>query len=299
MYQDYYLPPVRQSSVTSMESRKNAEKTAQSLYESTYKREDFTKKVSEFKTDVKTYFLKEAMSKVIVGALPDSIDESYVNMSKSLVENFIKDEGVDTLLKRFSTTSVFLAEMSGIVTESYNSVMEACKDCKDLEELLIRPSDNNEFFDKLSNMDTEEMSRAIASKVADAESEFIQANVRDRETMETLAQETKDKVENYRSKNADVTESVRLGYEQEYKRKVSDLSRRPKGILESMVYRASNSIMSNNDLRAAYLNEDGMLNTDKIINTCEVMYTLLEMVNTAKMKVVDEAYIESVIKGIG
>lgn len=294
MNHEYYLPPVRRSEVSKMEEIRQSENVAASIYEAAFSREDRERKFDGFKKDVKTYFLKEAMSKVLLGSLPSTIDESYVNMGKTLVENFINEEGVDNLLRRFSTTSVFLAEMSSIVEESYKSVMEGC-DKNNCDSYIIKTSDNDKFYDKLQNMDTETMSKTIASKVADAEKEFIQSNVQDRETMETLAQETKDKISSYVHKDANVTESVRLGYEQEYKEKVADISNRPKGILEAMVLKASNNIVADENLRALYVNESGKLDTNRIIDTCEVMYTLLEMVNTAKMRVVDEEYIKNVI----
>lgn len=297
MSKEYYLPPVRRSEITKMEEVRRSENIAASIYEAAFNQEDKEKKYSDFKKDVKTYFLKEAMSKLLLESLPSTIDVAYVNMSKTLVENFINEEGVDTLLKRFSTTSIFLAEMGSIVEESYNNVMEGC-DKSNPDSYIIKSSDDDKFYDKLQNMDTEAMSKTIAAKVANAEKEFIQSNVQDRETMETLAQETKDKIESYKHKDASVTESVRLGYEQEYKEKVANIGNRPKGILEAMVVKASNNIVANNDLRGMYVNESGKLDTDRIINTCEVMYTLLEMVNTAKMRVVNEEYIKNVIDSL-
>lgn len=297
MNREYYLPPVRRSKVSRMEEIRRSENVAASIYEAAFDQEDRERKFDDFKRNVKTYFLKEAMSKVLLGSLPSDIDESYVIMGKTLVENFINEEGVDTLLKRFSTTSVFLAEMGSIVEESYKSVVEGC-DVSDPDTYLIKSSDDDKFYDKLGNMNTETMSKTIAAKVADAEREFIQSNVQDRETMETLAQETKDKIDSYIHKDASVTESVRLGYEQEYKEKVANISNRPKGILEAMVLKASNNIVADENLRSIYVNESGKLNTNKIIDTCEIMYTLLEMVNTAKMRTVDEEYIKNVIDSL-
>lgn len=297
MNKEYYLPPVRRTEIAKMEEARRSKNIAESIYESAFNREDKEKKYSDFKKNVKTYFLKEAMSKLLLESLPSTIDVAYVNMGKTLVENFINEEGVDTLLKRFSTTSVFLAEMGSIVEESYNSVMEGC-DKNNIDSYIIKSSDDDKFYDKLQNMDTEAMSKTIAAKVADAEKDFIQSNVHDRETMETLAQETKEKIESYKHKDASVTESVRLSYEQDYKEKVANIGNRPKGILEAMVVKASNNIVANNDLRNMYVNESGKLDTDKIINTCEVMYTLLEMVNTAKMRTIDEEYIKNVIDSL-
>lgn len=287
---EYYLPPINSG-------RENKSTVVESLIRTDMDRKTASKRLEDFKTNTKSFFLREAMFKVLKGSLPQGIDESYLNTGKALIDNFIAEEKVDILLNRFDTTTLFLSEMSEIVRSSYETVIENT-DIANPDDYLIKQSDVTKFYDKLDGLDVDDMCSAIATKVADAEAEFVEANVKDRENIEKLAQETKDKIDNYRNKDAEVTEAVRESYQREYKAKVNAINRnRSRGLLECMVLKASNSVMADEKLREVYT-ESGKVNTNRIIDTCEVMYTFLEMVNTAKIRVVDDKYVKEVVESI-
>lgn len=300
MYNEYYLPPTRHQNgtISYMESRKDSKNFARSILEANMNREDTVNKYNKFITDTKVFFLKEAMSNLLTSSLPNNISESYINIGKALTENFIIEEGVDKLLNRFDSTSIFLAEMSSIVRECSKDAVDSCDEF-DPDTFLIKQSEINKFYDKLDNMNIDTMSGAIADKVAKAEQEFVATNVADRQKMEELAQDTQTKISSYINKDANVTEAVRESYQNQYRANVSKLKERPKGLLEAMVLRSSKNIVKHDELRTQYVNESGKLDTNKIINTCEVMYTFLEMVNTAKIRTVDESYVIELLNSIG
>ena len=290
-----YLPPTKYPA-----GKLNASLSEQSDIQSyTEKRNDFCRQLDKFKTDVKTYFLSESLTKLLKDSLPENVDESYINVGKNMINKFIADEGVDRLLSRFSQTSVFLAEMANIVNESYTEVMEKCDtDSCDVSDLYVMPSSHQKFFDRLNGFDTEKMSTAIAQRVSDAEQEFIMSNVEDRKKMEEAAEKTKEKIDNFVGRTKEVTEAVREEYQRDYKRQIHDLSNRRRGILEAMVLKAGSKIMKSDDMRKEFTTESGKFDADKTIDTCEVLYTVLEMINTAKMRPVNAEYVQLIIDGV-
>lgn len=296
----YYLPPVRSyksSQVQMVEDRDASEGIAMSIQESAYRREDTLKKYNKFVTESKTYLLEEAMFRLFKKCLPVGTNESFVDYGKTLVSNFIANEGVDSLLRSFEGKSLYLAELSSAVNFRHKCILESC-DIADPNTFIIKGSDMTKFYNALDGMSDDKISGMVSSKVACAEKEFIEDNVKDRAKMEELAQETKDKVDQYKNKNSDVTEAVREGYNFQYKQNIQKIRRRPKGILECIVGMSGKTAVTNDQLRPMFMLESGKLDSDKIINVSEVMYTFLEMVNTAKMKDITAEYLKEVIKNI-
>lgn len=288
-----YLPPNRKSNITAALS----EQSGEMIYEDNHT--IFCNKLDRFKNDVKSHFLSESMTKLLKDSLPENVDESYINIGKNMINKFILEENVNKILSRFSQTSIFLAEMAELVNESYDEVMEKCdlSSC-DADKLYISPSSDQKFFDRLNNLDMSQVSKAIAERVSAAEEDFIKANVEDRKKMEDAAEKTKDKVEGFVGRTKDITESVRNEYQLDYKRQIHDISSRPKGILEAMVLKAGSEIMKTDDMRQQYTTESGKFDANKTIDTCEVLYTVLEMINTAKMRPVNAEYVQEVINAI-
>ena len=83
-----------------------------------------------------------------------------------------------------------------------------------------------------------------------------------------------------------------------YKREVDTIGQRRRNILESIVRRMSQNIITNDEMRQNFIQESGKLNMNKIIDTTEVMYAFLEMVNTTQIKEVDSKYLETVLMSI-
>lgn len=73
---------------------------------------------------------------------------------------------------------------------------------------------------------------------------------------------------------------------------------RKKGILESIVLRMSRNIVTEDTLLPSFTQENGKLDMQKIIDTSEVMYTFMEMVNTMRIKDVNTSYLNEILSSI-
>ena len=83
-----------------------------------------------------------------------------------------------------------------------------------------------------------------------------------------------------------------------YKKEVNNIENRRRNILESIIRHMGKNIVSDDVSRNDFIQESGKLNMNRIIDTSEVMYTFLEMVNTTQLREVNTEYLESVLKSI-
>ena len=215
---------------------------------------------------------------------------------KAVTESFVKEEGSYPLLNRFKTKTLFLSELASIVEETHKKVIHGCEGKE--SPFKISNSDMKAFHDKLDNMDTDTVTKEIVARVTKAEEEFVKANVKDRETLEELSSSTEEKLNSIKNKNQETEDDIKKEAVAMYRQKVNSISDRKKGILESIVVRMGKSIVTEESLLPQFQLESGKLNMEKIIDTSEVMYTFLEMVNTLQIRNVDCKYLQDTLSSI-
>ena len=239
----------------------------------------------------------EAIFKLVKDSVPDTVSESLLAIAKNITSNFVAEEGADSLLSRFKTKTIFLSEMSNIVSDTYDKIVENAK-VSFADDFTIKNSDLEAFYTRLEQLDYDKMTIAIRDKVGKAEQDFVQANIDDRMAMEKFAEESKEKIDSIKAKSQETEDAMKQEQAQIYKESVNSILDRKKSILEVLVNKTSQSIITNTDMREAYTLESGKLNTSSIIDTAEMMYTFLEAVNTAKIKEITPEYLTSVIDSI-
>ena len=124
------------------------------------------------------------------------------------------------------------------------------------------------------------------------------ANIKDKETLEQLSTATEEKLNGIKNKDQDTENAIKQEAVNRYRQQVDSITNRRKGILESIVTRMATSIVKEESVLEQFKLESGKLNMQKIIDTSEVMYTFLEMVNTLQIKDVDSAYLQEVLTSV-
>jgi predicted XRE-type DNA-binding protein len=225
-----------------------------------------------------------------LGSLP--ISEESKAIKTNLVSKFVEEQCTETLLAKFKTTSYVLSEFARVI-EDYNKVLvEQLDGEEDVNQFTIEDELKDDFYNELDTDDIEAVAAAIRHRVSNAIDEFIDSNVSDQATIKELLQQSQDKV------NSAKTEELKEFYDIDCKRKISDVrNRRKKNILESMVYTLSESAMKNETIKEKYA-KGNALDMDRIVESCQVMYTFLETLNTAKIIKVDENYVEKLLKNL-
>ena len=208
-----------------------------------------------------------------------SEDERFSVLKESLVKNFIKEEGAENLIRRFKYTSNTLAECALLIETTHKKITKKVN-YKD-NEFIIDTNLKNDFFDTLNNQNFESITDKIRERVSDAVEDFVTQNTNDRIEIKEILQKAQDNISKAK------TEEVKESYSINAKRKINTIQQRSKNIFGEMVYNNTRDIAKDPDLRKIYIDESGHLNMDKIVESCKVMYTFLECLNTTKMTQID------------
>lgn len=251
---------------------------------------------NKFLTESKEFLVAEAMNQMLLQCLPNDLDPQLKAVGKNCCENFVKEEGVSNILKNCKKT-LFLNEFAIILEETHKKVVLGAADSKK-DDFEIDNSTMRAYYDKLRGMNYEPMCKAIVTRVADAEKDFVQSNIKDKEQIESAAEKAKDKIDSIKAKDEDTAENIKEEFAIMYKREISDIENRRRNVLESIIRHMGKNIVADEANRSGFVQENGKLNMNRIIDTSEVMYTFLEMVNTTQLKEVNASYLENVIKSI-
>ena len=258
--------------------------------------EDYTRTLNnraKFLEGVKSGLLNLAIMNLFEESFSHDMNSRDKIVAKGLVDKFVKEQGVGNLLTRFKYQNTILAEMGRLVSESYDKVIDSL-DKKNDEELPGRAMDLkldttivDDFYKDIVDLDTTEASQLIRDKVADAMSDFVDQNMQNRIDYQDIITQAKEKM----SETED--ETVAEAVMNEAKRQINERRRiRPKNIFHYMVEAISKQAYKDENLNKRYIHEN-TLDMDGVVNSAELVYTFLEMVNTTEM--VDEKYIKDYI----
>lgn len=250
------------------------------------------KAFSEFATTVKESLMADYINYIYEGCFNKiySEDSNYENIKGNLVMGFIKSEGVNKLLNRFKYQSEMLAEAALLIEESTKTILEKCADSKC--SFSLDTCDRDNFYDKMMNASPEAVTNRIRARVGDAFEDFITKNAENRMEIKSILQQTQEKIDS--TKNDAVKES----YSAIAKRKISNINNKPKSVFEAVVYKLSKAAMTKPELKEAYLDSDGHLKMDAIVESSKVIYTFLEMLNTTKMVDMNESTVKDVLQNM-
>ncbi len=258
-----------------------------------YYSDDITvnKEYNEFKVKVKEDLLAECMYKVLIPALQEVEGTRKYQISKGLVRDFIKEEGVDNLLRNFRKGSPVLYEMYDLTETHYQSVMEKV-DKKDSNTFMIDTDDKDSFFDDLDASNLDGVSTVLKERISSSIDDFVMDNVQTKADVNEIIQSTQERIS--ATKNESVIEELNRTAND----RIATLNeRRTKRVLEGMVYNVAESSMTNDSMRQIYC-ENGKINMDKVVDDTVVIYAFLEMVNMCKMRRVDDDYIINAVNNL-
>ena len=159
--------------------------------------------------------------------------------------------------------------------------------------------DNKVIEDLDQEEDVQKAVALIRQRVADAEEIFIKNNAKDKEqinallgkisdnikTVEDMAEKDKEK-----GKDAVAQENVKMA-----RRSIDNITNnRPLSIMEMFARQLNKDIIKDEHLKEAYIEEDGSLDTDTIVESAKILYGFLETLNTLQLKNIDSKYIEEI-----
>ncbi len=246
----------------------------------------------KFSNDVKESLLSECMLYLMKESSNiGRIEYSGDTLSKNLVNKYIKENGVNTILNQFKGKSLLLSEMYRIVNEYHSIIMEKV-DKNDTCTMFIRDEDKNDFFDELKSDDADETALAIKERVANALDEFINSNIKQNMILKDLMEKTKEKIDDAKD------ESLKEHFNIQSKAKAKEIRTKNIRLFEFLVQKLTKEVMVNENLSKIYT-KDSNIDMEHIIEECTTIYAFLEMLNTSKMVNGDVKFINEVIRNIG
>ena len=275
------------------ESAPNRDENKEMVLEGTMNRENGLKKYQSFVEDVKNGLVVEVLYKVFSESVSEEIksDLSNRNVMRAIVNKYVHENDYSSIMNKMRSASVPMNNMYNAIVESSKVILENV-DKTDANTFKITSDMKDEFFKQLDYSDSAAISDAINARVADAMTDFITANSKDHEDITNALKKAQEKID-------DTTESDNTSIAESYniiaKREISKINSRPKSILHSMVSAMCESVITHPEMHSEFMNE-GNIDMDKVVTRTSIMYTFMEMLNTAKLDKVDENTIKSMIK---
>ena len=163
---------------------------------------------------------------------------------------------------------------------------------------------NNKILDDLDKeKDVKKAVAVIKQRIADAEETFIKNNAKDKEQINDLLGKISDNIktvedmaDNDKEKGKDkvAQESIFMS-----KQKINEISNnRVQNVLESIIRKFSSSVLKSEVLKESYINEEGSIDMDSIVESSKVIYAWLETLNTLQIEKIDANYIMEVLESI-
>ena len=267
---------------------------AKEVLDTVARRDAYLNRYHSFSETVRNVLVTEAIYKIYKESTPVNLIKTHSDKSimRAIVSQYVNENGYDSILDNMKSASATMSSIYNTITECTKAILENT-DKSNPDTFVITPEMKDEFFKQLDYSNNEEMSKAINARVSDAMQDFITANTKDHEDITAALQQAQEKI----AATPEDDTTLREYYEMKGKRAVSEIRNAPKGILHSMISAMCESVLRDPKAHAEFMKE-GHIDMDKVVSRVSLMYTFLETLNTARIDVVNESYLEEVIKGL-
>lgn len=174
-------------------------------------RYDKINKRNKFLTECKSGFLTAALLRVLKESMTCKINAFDESVMKSIVSQFVNEQGTGDLLRRFKYQNITLAELGRVVNEAYDMVLDKLNSYNETEtnpDGSVNPTQEpkdvlkldkgtvDEFYNNLSTINTDNATSMIKDKVQDAIQEFIDDNVENNSQVQEIINSAKSTIDN-------------------------------------------------------------------------------------------------------
>lgn len=255
---------------------------------------------SERLAKIKEAFVSECIHRLYCESVGFPMTQRDKIISKNLVNKFVIENGAGNLIASFATENMVLSEFSRICQKYYDMVLEGCdkqNECELTGQISGQIIDQNvvdDFYKELSDIDITDASKAIKDRVADAITDFIDTNSANKLEYEEIIRTAQDKANAIAGHDEVVAES----YLDMAKRKINEMKNtRDVNVFGYMVESLTTSVLKDDSLKERFVHE-GVVDMEGIVNSAQLIYTMLEMVNTTNMVNVNEEFINDYLTNL-
>lgn len=275
-----------------MESYNKQYLDTQNIYELRESKLKIEREYKKFISDTKKSLLTECIYTLMDKACGYQSNQVQAAVIKrNLVDNYINEQGVNTLLSSFRTKTFMLSEFARII-EKYTNVIVEKADKNNPDTFVIDDEDRDNFFDELKFDDVEEVATAIKTRVSNSIDEFVNSNIKQKEELKEILTASKERIDNTNK------EEVKESYELLARKAMTNIrEKRVTNVFESMVFSLAQASLNNEELKKVYA-RDNKLDMDSIVENVTIMYSFLETLNSAQIHTVNESYIQEVLESL-
>ena len=285
------------SSVSVREQAAKSEYNREKLLSESRRLEEAKKEFDKFSIGLREFLVVEALNSVLEASYMEGTSATLKKYGKSLINDFVQEEGCLNLLNKFKSSTEFLSNVASIVESSYSEIIEAV-DPTNPDSFRVMDSSSKAFYDKISDLSVEKVSKEINKRVTDATNNFVKSNLEDKAKMEELAENIKEKIDSTKEKNQEDEDNIKQEFANMYRRQINSITNsKNRTILETTINHATKKVLKNESLLESYQNESGKLDVNKIVESTAVSYTFLEMINTLNIKNINESELKELILG--
>lgn len=252
----------------------------------------------QFLLNVKDTLLTEGIFYFVNESLPEDTSIESRLQAEAAVYNFVKQEDANKLLKKYEEKTQFLAEFAHLIQKTYKSILENTNanncSCK------IKQSSTDEFYGKLRNMNVDQACKVIHGSVAKEVEDFVKQQVEDKNRIEQLAQDTKEKIDNVKAKTQDAKEEIKQEMAALYKRESQNIRyKRPRSLFEELNYKIAEKAITDKNISKSFCeSESGKFDFAEVLETTTTLFTVLETMNVLKFKTFDANTINTIVNNL-
>lgn len=277
---------------------------------------NFARSIKEEAVQKKRKFAKDLTDNLVAESIAypylevakmNNFTQEQTDLGKKIIDNFVVETGAENILKNMREGTVVTSLYADIISETTKEVLEACgKKCKDTktEEYDICYTFDKEYADKFVNSLVKATPTAlpniISTRVSSAVQDFVNKQQDDQNTIKDILNKAKDNITAAKEKKfseqtiKEITEQSEIAA----RHKISLIYRENTNLYGRMVKNFSKQMVTVNEQAmkdAGYVKENGKLNIAKVMNDTQVMYTVLETINTAGFYDIDKNYVASIV----
>lgn len=275
---------------------------------------NFARSIKEEAVQKKRKFAKDLTDNLVAESIAypylevarmNNFTNEQTELGRKIIDNFVVETGAENILKNMREGTIVTSLYADIISETAKEVLESCgKKCKDTktEEYDICYTFDKEYADKfvnsLANATPNALSNIISTRVSSAVQDFVNKQQDDQNTIKDILNNAKDKIAAAKEKRfseqalKEFTEQTEIAA----RHKISLIYRENTNLYGRMVKNFSSDIINEQSMKdAGYVKEDGKMNIAKIMNDTQVMYTVLETINTAGFYNIDKEYVTSIV----
>ena len=247
-----------------------------------------------FSSSVRSGLVTEALCKLLEASTYYKIKEDKNNrmVMRAIVNEYVHENGYENIMNRLKTASPAMSEMYRVIDNNIHKILESV-DKDDPATFVVTPKMKDEFFKSLDYNDTEAIEDAIRSRVSDAMEDFVTANKEDHDNVADALKQAQEKIADVPEEQTELKEY----YEMKAKRITNEIRNKPKSVLHSMITSMCESVLKHKDTHSEFIKE-GHLDMNKIVDRVSIMYTFMEMLNTARIDRIDTIFIENMINDL-